>query len=272
MSTQYNATVTLRVDLAPGTMVLRVKMDDGPFDYKPGQYTVLGLHRSATRIPKYPNDSKKLSEKPHDFLVRRAYSITSNSEAEELEFVVTLVKSGDLTPRLFALQEGGRLYVEPAASGMFTLGMSSGNRDLLMVGTGSALAPYMAMIRAGFAESSSEQQFVVIQAAAHSDDLAFRHQLEELEQQTNRLTYIPVVLDMEQDPQWEGLTGTVEELIENGEIENTTGIPITPDRYDVYLSGAPEMIEAVTTALMDRDFQTGAPDDPETDIHVERYW
>lgn len=271
MTTEYNATVTMRVDLAPGTMVLRVKLDGGPFDYEPGQYTVLGLYRSSPRVAETGEDSSRLQQQPHDYLVRRVYSITSNSRAEELEFVVTLVRTGDLTPRLFALKEGSRLFVEPSAAGVFTLGSASGNRDLLMVGTGSALAPYMAMIRSGFS-ATAEQQFVVVHAAGVSSDLAFRAQLEELAGQTNRLTYIPTITDPEADPGWEGLTSSVEELIEGGELENQLGMPLSPERFDVYLSGSPDMIDAVIPLLGERGFQTGAPDDPDTDIHVERYW
>lgn len=271
MTVEYNATVTLRVDLAPGTMVLRVKLDEGAFDYEPGQYTVLGLKRSSSRVPDAPDDRAELARKPHDFMIRRAYSITSNSAEDELEFVVTLVRSGDLTPRLFALKQGGRVHVEPRASGIFTLKTSSGNRDLLLVCTGAAMAPYLSMIRSEF-PTSQEHQYVVVHAAAVSWDLAFRAQLEQLSAQSKHLTYLPTITEPERDGSWHGLVGPVERLIRGGDIEDATGMPLTPDRFDVYLAGSPEMIDAVTAELESREFKSGPSDSPDTNIFAERYW
>lgn len=271
MTLDYNATVTLRVDLAPGTMVLRVKLDGDAFPFEPGQYTVLGLMRSSPRAPEASPDRPALQEKPHDFMIRRAYSITSNSADDELEFVVTLVRSGDLTPRLFSLKQGSRLYVEPKASGVFTLTRSSGIRDVLLVCTGSALAPYLSMVRSSFPETT-EHQYVVVHAAAVSWDLAFRAPLEEVAAQSKHLTYIPTVTEPERDKNWHGLTGTVESLLAGGEIEDLLGMPITPERFDVFLAGAPEMIDAMTAALEGRGFVAGPPDDAKTNLFVERYW
>ena len=264
MAADYNATVTLRADLAPGTMALRVKLDGDAFDFEPGQYTVLGLRRSSPRVAEAANDSAELRKKDGEYLIRRAYSITSNSQDNELEFVVTLVRSGDLTPRLFALREGGRVYVHPGAQGIFTLGASSGNRDLLLVGTGSALAPYLAMIRSSFSQTEGIK-YVVVHAAATSRDLAFRTQLNELSMLSDRLTYIPTITNPEDDPGWEGTTGSVVELLDSGEIEDAVGIPVDPDRFDAFLSGSPEMIDQVTAALKALGFE-------DEDIHAERYW
>jgi ferredoxin--NADP+ reductase len=271
MSHEYNATVTMRADLAPGTMVIRIKLDGEAFPYEAGQYTVLGLKRSSPRLQGATPESAEMQQRPADFMIRRAYSITSNSQEDELEFVVTLVRSGDLTPRLFALREGSRISVDPRASGIFTLRTASGNRDLLLVATGAALAPYLAMLRSEFAKDQ-EHQYVIVHAAAVSDDLCFRTQMEELSEQTSRFTYVPVIFDSERDPDWQGLSGPVEELLKTGEIEDLLGLPISPDRFDVFLAGAPEMIDAVSAQLESLGFSAGPISDPQTDIHVERYW
>jgi len=270
-TTEYNATVTLRVNLSPDLMVLRVKLDGAPFAFEPGQYTVLGLRRSSPRIADASEDAAELVGKPGDPMIRRAYSITSNSSAEELEFVVTLVRSGALTPRLFALQAGARLPVQLRAMGAFTLKQASGNRDVLMVATGSALAPYMSMLRTAFPQSY-EHQYVVVHVAAVSWDLAFRSQMEALAAKTKHLTYLPVVSEPERDASWHGLTGSVESLLRGGEIEDQIGMPISPDRFDAFLSGSPEMIEAVSAVLVERGFKPGESADPETTLHAERYW
>lgn len=271
MTIDYNATVTLRVDLVPGTMVLRVKLDDGPFSYEPGQYAVLGLKTASSRIADAADDRTEVRKLPGDHMIRRAYSITSNSRDDELEFVVTLVRSGDLTPRLFRLKQGSRIYVEPKASGIFTLDASSGTRDLLLVATGSALAPYLSMIRTEL-PATSQHQFVVVHSAAVSWDLVFRAQLEDLDEKSKHLFYLPSVTEPERDRTWNGLIGDVVTLLRAGEIEDIIGMPVTPDRFDVFLAGSPDMIEAVTAELETRDFKAGKSGDPDTNIHVERYW
>jgi ferredoxin/flavodoxin---NADP+ reductase len=267
----YNATVTLKIELAPGTIVLRVKLDDGAFSYEAGQYTVLGLKHSSSRVADAADDRDEVKALPADQMIRRAYSITSNSKDDELEFVITLVRSGDLTPRLFRLKEGSRIFVENRASGIFTLDVSSGTRDLLLVATGTALAPYLSMIRTELPETY-EHQFVVVQCAAVSWDLVFRAQLEELDEKSKHLTYLSTITEPERDKTWNGLIGDVVSLLKAGEIEDIVGMPITPDRFDVFLAGNPAMIDSVSAELKNRDFTTGHSDDPDTTIHVERYW
>jgi ferredoxin/flavodoxin---NADP+ reductase len=267
----YNATVTSVAPLAPGTILLRVHLDDPPFPFEAGQYTVLGLSRSAARIPDAEPDSDELRLMPPDYIIRRAYSITAASHDRELEFIVTLIRSGALTPRLFALEAGDRLHVEPRAAGLFTLRTASGNRDLLLVATGSALAPYLSMLRSGFPQSQ-EHQYVVVHAAAVSWDLAFRSQLEAFAERSKHLTYFPVITNPGHDTTWHGLVGSVESLLKGGELDDQLGMPIAPDRFDAYLAGSPQMIDAVTAELVGRGFAAGDPRSPSTNIHVERYW
>ena len=270
-TTMYNATVTACLDPVSGTRILRVKPDGELFSYEPGQYTILGLHRSSSRIPDAAPDDKVLADSAGDPLIRRAYSITSNSGDDELEFVVTLVHSGALTPRLFNLREGSRIYLGPDATGAFTLERSSGNRDLLLVATGSAVAPYLSMLRSD-APHGTEQQYVVLHVAAVSWDLAFRAPLEELARLSPNFTYIPAITQPDLDVHWKGLVGTAEELLAGGEIEDELGLPVDPERFDAYLSGSPEMIDSVTSELEKRGYTLGQEGDPDSNILVEWWW
>jgi hypothetical protein len=43
MAAEYNATVSSRVEVAPGLVIMRVAPDKLPFEFKSGQYVVLGL-------------------------------------------------------------------------------------------------------------------------------------------------------------------------------------------------------------------------------------
>ena len=105
-SNTLNAIVTQRIEVAPGLMVLRVVPDGWHLpEFTPGQFAVLGLPPDAARCP--GADIEDQTPRP-DRLIRRAYSIASSSVAREyLEFYINLVRSGSLSPRLFALSGWG---------------------------------------------------------------------------------------------------------------------------------------------------------------------
>ena len=56
MAAEYNATVSSRVEVAPGLVILRVAPDNLPFQFTSGQYVVLGLKASEPRIDESESD------------------------------------------------------------------------------------------------------------------------------------------------------------------------------------------------------------------------
>ena len=72
----YNATVIGREDINPQLVILRVRPDAALFDFRPGQFGVLGLLGSAPRVPEAAAEE---SATEPDKLIRRAYSIASSS-------------------------------------------------------------------------------------------------------------------------------------------------------------------------------------------------
>ena len=111
-----NASVIGREQIHPELIVLRVRPDGKLFDFKPGQFAVLGLPGSAPRVAGAETETPAPDA---DKLIRRAYSIASASvERRYCEFYITLITSGGLTPRLFALKHGSKVFLgrRPAAS------------------------------------------------------------------------------------------------------------------------------------------------------------
>ena len=144
-SDPYNATVIGREEINPQLLILRVRPDGELFDFRPGQFGVLGLLGSAPRVEEStPEDVPSAPDK----IIRRAYSIASASiERRYLEFYLTLITSGQLTPRLFALQHGSRVFLGPKASGIFTLDRVAPEKAVVLIATGTGLAPYVSMLR-----------------------------------------------------------------------------------------------------------------------------
>jgi len=158
--TTTNAIVAQRIEVAPGLMVLRVVPDGWTLpEFRPGQFAVLGLPATASRCAL--SDPEEAEPKANG-MIRRAYSIASSSlEREYLEFYITLVRSGALTPRLFALQPGDRVWLGPKIAGTFTLDQAPVEKDLLLVATGTGLAPYMSMLRTILADQP-QRRFVAV--------------------------------------------------------------------------------------------------------------
>jgi ferredoxin--NADP+ reductase len=310
MAAEYNATVVSRVEVAPGLIIMRVVPDNLPFQFKSGQYVVLGLKASEPRIdeaePETPSvlptgavesirvgadfavaaviggtpESQaavdiqaaavvRAAANP-DRMVRRAYSIASESRADEfLEFYLTVVMSGELTPRLFNLKIKDRLYVGPKAVGVFTLDKAPG-KHILMIGTGTGLAPYMSMLRSELV-CNGPRQFVVVHGARYSWDLGYRTELTGLARHCGNFHYIPVITRPQEDITWRGRSGYLQNLIASSAIEQDTGLALTPDNFDIFLCGNPGMIATVIEwagiqgFVRDRGHEIGT-------LHTEEYW
>jgi ferredoxin--NADP+ reductase len=311
MAAEYNATVSSRVEVAPGLVILRVVPDKLPFEFKAGQYVVLGLKASEPRVDGWEAEAPSVitsvdpavaaaeaaaeaeaeaeagtpdsraaveaqaasiatAAADPERMIRRAYSIASESRADEyLEFYLTVVSSGELTPRLFNLKIRDRLYVGPKAVGVFTLDKAPG-KHILMIGTGTGLAPYMSMLRSELV-CNGPRQFVVVHGARFSWDLGYRTELIGLARHCPNFHYIPVITRPQEDVTWRGRSGYLQNLIASGAIEEETGLTLTPDNFDIFLCGNPGMIETVIAWAEERGFVKDKGHDIGT-LHTEEYW
>ena len=265
---KYNATIIQKILVTQGLMIIRVKLDDIKLDFKPGQYTVLGLTSNEPRIKESDPEDKTYDK---ETLLKRAYSISSASiEKDYLEFYISIVRSGQLTPRLFALEREDRLFIGKKAVGLFTLDKAPRNKNILFVATGTGLAPYMSMIRTEL-DLKEPRKFVVLQGARYSWDLGYRDELATLDKIAELFYYIPAITRPSSDLSWSGLTGRIQSLVESGVIEEKTGLELTPDNFDVFLCGYPLMVDEVSELLVSKGFivdekkKTG-------NVHREKYW
>ena len=271
---EYNATVIAREEISPGNIVLRVRPDGDLFDFEAGQFSVLGLRRDAPRIAHAgaddDHDHGGGAARP-DKPVRRAYSIASSSrEREYIEFYITLVPTGELTPRLFALEIGSRLFLSPKATGLFTLDRVPDDEHVVFLSTGTGLAPYMSMLRTHLL-CGSERRFVVLHGARVSWDLGYRAELESLNRLCGNFTYVPSITRPAEDPSFTGATGRLQQLLEADAIGERSGLELDPARSHVFLCGNPGMIEAATAWFEERGFVSDAPRKP-GNLHTEKYW
>lgn len=266
---ELNAIVTQRVDFASDLMILRVAPDGWELPaFKPGQFSLLGLPASA------PRSASATVEEPvpdPNTFIRRAYSIASSSqEREYLEFYLAQVRSGALTPRLFALDVGDRLFLSPKASGLFTLDEVPAEQNLIFMGTGTGLAPYISMIRT-HVEANEPRRFFVLHGARNSWDLGYRTELFYLQRFASNFTYVPTI-DGPQDEvvPWTGHVGFAQDLWKEGLISRAWGFTPTPFNSHVFLCGNPLMIEAMKGLLEGEGFSVHRKQAP-GQIHIEEF-
>lgn len=270
MALELNAVVSQRIDVAPGLMVLHVAPDAGAVpSFEPGQFAVVGLPASAPRTPL--SDPEEPREGP-DKMIRRAYSIASPSlPGHHLELFVTLVRSGELTPRLFALQPGSRLWLGPKITGLFTLADVPPGQNLVLVATGTGLAPYMSMLRTRLAAGGGRRVAVLV-GARHSWDIGYQAELRTMQRLVPEFTFLPIVSRPGEEPTaWNGATGHVQSLWTGGALERAWGVKPTPADTHVFLCGSPAMTEGMQALLEGEGFKVQEKGSP-GQIHVEKYW
>ncbi|WP_456411279.1 ferredoxin--NADP reductase [Oceanithermus sp.] len=243
---KYNATVVSKILLTPNLMTLRAVTDEPREQFSAGQYTTLGLFGFE---PRSSNSDAEFEPAPPERLIQRAYSIASaRHQTREFEFYVTQVKSGQLTPRLFALEVGDRLFVGRRIVGVFNLSDVPPEKDVLMIATGTGIAPFISFLRSHVAERP-KSRMVVVQGAAHQRDLGYYSELAFLNHTFPNFFYLPTLTDA--DGTWAGRRMWIEDILASGEIERETGVALDPERTHVYVCGNPRMVANVASWLED---------------------
>ncbi|MCF7801844.1 MAG: ferredoxin--NADP reductase [Candidatus Marinimicrobia bacterium] len=269
---ELNAHIAQKIEVTPGLIILRIVPDGWELpDFEPGQFAVIGLPGSAPRYTYSDPDPEKATRDPEK-MIRRAYSIASSSVNKEyIEFYITMVTSGALTPRIFHLTPGDPIYLSPKFTGMFTLDKTPPDKHIVMVSTGTGLAPYMSMLRTAL-PCGTDRQFAVIHGARHSWDLGYRSELITIERICSNFTYFNIISRPELEKvKWGGLTGYVQDIWSQGQLAEAWGFMPTPENTHVFLCGNPKMIDDVNALLNTHGFKEHTRKEP-GEIHYERYW
>lgn len=262
----FNATIIHRHDLNQGLCIIRVKPDTGrAAPFQPGQFCTLGLPQ------RQPSGETKL--------IRRAYSIASASHVtDHREFIITLVEQGRLTPQLFDVPEGGRVWMSDRCDGHFTLDKVPPGNNILMIATGTGVAPFMSMIRTAWAKASQQEaalpwkRCALIHGCRVESDLGYRQELEAAAgDESFSFVYLPTLTREPAGNGWDGLRGRVQMLLESDRFESLAGFPLDASQTHVLLCGNPEMIESVRKLLARLGFVAGDKKTP-GNLHYERYW
>lgn len=254
----YNSTIVRREVLHDGLAMLWVAPDGGQFaPFLPGQFVAVG------RIVDVPGSSRGL--------VKRSYSIGSSArDRHAVQIFVVRVDDGEFTSWLFEQREGARVWLAPKASGGFTLQGFERGKDLVLVSTGTGVAPYVSMLRT-YQDEPPWRRVVIVNGVRDAADLGFRDELESAAAHDARLVYLPMTTRESVGSGWTGLRGRVGEALEPERFRMLAGFALDPRECHVYVCGNPSMIEDVERILAARGFKKHTPRHPGT-LHLEKYW
>ena len=267
---ELNGIITQIIQVSPTMKVFRIAPDgwDLP-DFKAGQFCALYLPGGTTRCEEATAEFEEVAD---DKMIRKAYSIASSSRTKEfLEFYITLVHSGALTPRLFDRKIGDRIGVGTKFVGMFTIDQIPEERNIILVATGTGVAPYMSMLRSDALKRKGK--IAVIHGAANSWDLGYSSELDLLQSINPDFKYIPTITNPEGEmTKWNGHVDFIQDMWNNGIMEKTWGFRPMPENTDIFLCGNPRMISDMEEAMaVDGFSEWHKKKNPEGQIHAEKF-
>jgi ferredoxin--NADP+ reductase len=204
-------------------------------------------------------------------MIRRAYSVASSSLINEyMEFYISLVSNGALTPRIFNLGIGDKIYLSKRITGLFTLEDVPANKNIVMIATGTGLAPYMSMLATELI-CGGPRKIAVLHGAYHSWDLGYRSELMTVQHLCKNLAYFATIDQPQDEPiPWRGPVGFVQQMWNEGMIDQVWGFHPNPQNSHVFLCGNPAMINDMEAILVSEGFAENTHHQP-GQIHIERY-
>ena len=254
------AVLTERIDVhGPEVAIFRFEPTEHDlFEFRAGQYATLGLDIGDQFVP-------------------RAYSIASSPhERTYLELYINVIEQGDLTPSLFNLRYGDEVYYM-GPKGVFTLAKSEAPH-LLLVATGTGLAPYVSMLRTLSIDESRGKPhgrtITLVHGVRYTADLGYRWELDGLSRHKEfNLLCLPMASRWQEDRHWMSkvgrgrvtalLEGATPAVLPEGLDPDEVQSRYPPGSTAVYLCGNPDMIIDARRILSAKGY---------AEIYTEEYW
>lgn len=219
----YDSKVIEIKDMSPTVKQFFLQIDGvDAFDFKAGQFVTLDLPISEKRLKRW-----------------RSYSIANEPNGTNIiELCIVHLEDGLGSGYLFKEVNVGTEIRFKGPSGAFYLPESIDN-DLVMICTGTGVAPFRSMIKDLRAREVSFNNIHLIFGARYEEDILYRSEFERMAAEDDRISY-DVCLSREEE--WTGNKGYVHQVYMGKEY---------PEQTRFYICGWSAMIdEAVENLLL----------------------
>src|SRR5712664_375115 len=195
----------------------------------------------------------------------RAYSLASANHEEELEFFSIKVADGPLTSKLQQIKEGDTILVGRKATGTLIADNLIPGKRLLLLSTGTGLAPFASLIKDPDVYERFET-IVLVHGCRQVAELAYGEQVvaklrdDELfgPLLSEKLVYYPTVT---REPFRN--RGRITDLITSEQLFNDIGQPALDIETDrIMMCGSPAMLEELRVMFEARGFAEGNHGEP----------
>ena len=201
-------------------------------------------------------------------MVARPYSFVNGPGDSVYEFCFVTVRDGPLTGELIKLKPGDPLFIAPRGAGFFVLDEVPKADTLWMLSTGTAIGPFLSIMRT---EAAWEQykNIVLVHAVRTVEELTYSDEIKhQLAQHSDQLQFVPFV--SREDTEY-AIKGRVPVAIENGQLEQRTGLKFSASNSQVMICGNPAMVRDTQIVLEARGLKKNKRRDP-GQITTEQYW
>jgi ferredoxin--NADP+ reductase len=200
-------------------------------------------------------------------LIARPYSLVNAPHEDMLEIYFNIVEEGPLSPRLAALKAGDEVQVSDKSSGFLTINEVPDVDHLWMMATGTGIGPFLSCLKTD--EPWQRFKKVVLGYSVRSiEELSYSDTISRLlDEHPDQMEFVPFVTREFMEG---AINNRITTAIENGELENLVGIPLSSETSHIMMCGNSEMIQGVTKLLESRGMRRHRRREP-GHITTEKY-
>lgn len=200
--------------------------------------------------------------------VMRPYSFVNAANEQPLEFYYIIVPEGPLTARLPHLKKGDEILINEKPNGYLVLSEVPEAEQLWMLSTGTALGPFLSILKSDEVWRRFEQ-LVLVHAVRYANELTYQEDIRHLlEKGDGRLRYIPFV---SRETAAQAMAGRIPAALQDGSLAARARLEPTPQTAQFMLCGNPNMVHDTIAVLQQAEFTKNRRRTP-GHITIENYW
>lgn len=238
---EYETKLVKAEELFPTVKLFTFELEE-IFNFRPGQFVMLqGKDKDGN-------------------LVKRSYSIVSDSGKKKVELVMNIIPHGKLTPIIDQMKVGEKTILQ-GPYGKFGEDSEKSKENLFFIATGTGIAPIKCIISSLLKNESDkkdkgDKKTTLLYGFRHEENYLFRKDLEFMEKKHKNLILIPSI-SRPHDPK-----GCREQGWKVGRVTDYLNSNLEDRNQEFYICGLTQMVRDTKKLLIEKGVD-------EKRIHIE---